>query len=33
MRILLVEDDKNLARDIPFVLEAKSFHVDEADRA
>jgi two-component system cell cycle response regulator CtrA len=33
MRILLVEDDKNLARDIAFVLEAKSFHVDEADRA
>ena len=33
MRILLVEDDKNLARDIAFVLEANIFHVDEADRA
>jgi len=33
MRILLVEDDKNLARAIAFVLEANSFHVDEADRA
>ena len=33
MRILLVEDDMKLAKDVACVLEKNSFHVDEADRA
>jgi two-component system cell cycle response regulator CtrA len=32
MRILLVEDNADLSRDVCRLLEANSFHVDEADR-